>query len=102
MLTAQTGTLLSDQDLEKRVMNCISRLYFDASRVVEVQASQGLITLQGKVPSFHHRQLCLEAAKRVDGVAAIQDNITVISDVARAMVPNAPIRLKCGQSLAIA
>jgi hypothetical protein len=73
----QTGTEASDRDLEKRILNYLSRFYLQVSRRVQVKASQGFVTLMGTVRSYYHRQLCLEFAKKVDGVTAVSDCLTV-------------------------
>jgi osmotically-inducible protein OsmY len=77
MVRIQTGSLNADQDLEHRVMLFLKRHHRHATRDIQATAIQGLVILRGCVTSFHHRQLCVEYCKKVDGVTKVRDEIEV-------------------------
>ena len=67
----------TDGDLERRVVNFLSQQHFPGRRGVEVEARQGIVTLRGRVRSFHERQLCVNCCQRVAGVVGVSDKIQV-------------------------
>jgi osmotically-inducible protein OsmY len=68
----------SDKDLERRVKNFLSRQHFPALRSVQVESDNGVVTIRGRLTSFHERQLCINCCQRVAGVARLNDQIEVI------------------------
>jgi osmotically-inducible protein OsmY len=79
MSRVQTGSVNADRDLEERVHIFLKRFCFPAARSIQVEARQGFVALSGTVASFFHRQLCVAMAKKVDGVSAVVDQISVQS-----------------------
>ena len=65
-----------DRELASRV-----ELYLGTTRPalsgVRVDAGQGTVRLNGKVPTFHLRQLAVAAARRVAGVRHVVDELSV-------------------------
>jgi osmotically-inducible protein OsmY len=58
-------------------MNYLSRQLFPGLRLVAVESSQGVVTIRGRVKSFHERQLCINCCQRVAGVVQLNDEIQV-------------------------
>ena len=54
-----------------------ARLRFAASGGRELR--RGVVTLRGRVHTFHQKQLCLNCCQRVAGVLQIDDQIEVAS-----------------------
>ena len=69
--------LLSDRDLTRRVKGFLGRQHFASLRSIEVDSSLGVVTLSGRVNSFHERQLCINCCQRVAGVVGLNDRIEV-------------------------
>ena len=42
-----------------------------------IRVDEGIVTLRGSTHSFYEKQLLLHAVQRVDGLAGINDEITV-------------------------
>ena len=77
MVRSEAGVCQADRELERRVMNYLSRQHFPALRSVEVEARQGVVTIRGRVSSFHERQLCIHCCQRVAGVVQLNDHVKV-------------------------
>ena len=78
MIQAQTESLPSDSDLKRRITNFPFRQHFSDLRRMEVTANKGVVTIRGRVRSFHQRQLCIHCCQRVAGVVQINDEINVV------------------------
>lgn len=77
MVRSESGWTRNDRDVERRVINYLSRQHFPGLRSVEVESSQGVVTIRGRVKSFHERQLCINCCQRVAGVVQFNDEIQV-------------------------
>ena len=66
-----------DRDLERRVTDYLAERSVPALRRVAVEASQGQVTLRGRVGSFYEKQLLLNCFYAVPGVLGIVDNVDV-------------------------
>ncbi len=66
-----------DADLKRRITNFLFLQHYSDLRRMEVEADNGVITIRGRVPSFHQRQLCINCCQRVAGVVQINDEILV-------------------------
>ncbi len=77
MIQAQTESQPSDSDLIRRITNFLFRQHFSDLRRLEVMADNGVVTIRGRVPSFHQRQLCIHCCQRVAGVVQVNDEINV-------------------------
>jgi osmotically-inducible protein OsmY len=71
---------LSDRDLERRVKGFLARQHFASLRSIEVNSQSGVVTISGRVSSFHERQLCINCCQRVAGVLGFSDKIEVGPD----------------------
>jgi osmotically-inducible protein OsmY len=94
MVRIQTGSLNADHDLEHRVMIFLRRHHRHATRDIHATATQGLVILKGCVTSFHHRQLCVEYCKKVDGVTKVRDEIEVKERCHQPSKPKPPVKPK--------
>lgn len=74
---AAPGQPYSDEWLEGRISGAIAYNSAIDSTKVDVDASGGVVTLSGKVPSEVEREFVERIAKTVDGVAAVKNDITV-------------------------
>jgi osmotically-inducible protein OsmY len=66
-----------DRDLERRVLNYLISRHIPASRVLEVEAENGVVTVRGKVKTFYQKQVCAHTCRRVAGVNQLIDAIEV-------------------------
>ncbi len=83
----------ADGDLERRVVNFLSQQHFPGRRGIEVEARQGIVTLRGRVRSFHERQLCVNCCQRVAGVVGVNDKIQVAVSSRTGADPGASVDL---------
>ncbi len=67
----------SDGDLRRRVANYLASRHVLSLRFLTIEASNGVITLRGRVRSFHERQVGVSSAQRVAGVLRVLDAIEV-------------------------
>jgi osmotically-inducible protein OsmY len=77
MISQTSNRIVTDKDLENRVVSFFRRHHLPAARSLKVESQQGVITLRGRVPNFHQRQRCIECCKRVAGVVQVNDQIEV-------------------------
>jgi osmotically-inducible protein OsmY len=66
-----------DRELERRVSIFLGQKHFAQLRRVKVESQQGVITIRGRVKSFHERQLCISCCQRVAGVRQVRDELEV-------------------------
>jgi osmotically-inducible protein OsmY len=69
----------ADRDLRMRVVNYLFGQHVSELRHLDVEARRGVVTLRGRVHTFHQKQLCLNCCQRVAGVLQIDDQIEVAS-----------------------
>jgi osmotically-inducible protein OsmY len=77
MIFAPTDSKAADRDLQVRVSNYLFGQHISDLRHVGVEARRGVVTLRGRVHTFHQKQLCLNCCQRVAGVQHIDDQIEV-------------------------
>jgi osmotically-inducible protein OsmY len=77
MHQGESGWNQLDRDLERRVVNFINQ-QFPRLRTVEVEAVQGVVTINGRVGTFYERQLCIHCCQRVAGVTGLVDKVEVV------------------------
>jgi osmotically-inducible protein OsmY len=66
---------LEDEEIERRVRLYLAHAGHRPVQILTVEAHDGVITLRGKVPSYHARQVAVACAQRVAGVRGINDQI---------------------------
>jgi osmotically-inducible protein OsmY len=66
-----------DQDLERRVIGYLASRYLPSLRQLQVSASEGTITLRGRVQSFYEKQIAIHSCQRVAGVRRLIDAVDV-------------------------
>jgi osmotically-inducible protein OsmY len=81
MYRGDSGLERLDRELERRVSNFLAQ-HFPRLRTVEVAASQGVVTIFGRVNSFYERQLCINCCQRVAGVTTLNDKVEVAQPAA--------------------
>jgi osmotically-inducible protein OsmY len=79
MTRGECGMAHTDRELERRVINFLDRQHFPGLRTVEVEAQGGVVTIRGRVKSYHERQLCIHCCQRVAGVVTLRDEVRVES-----------------------
>ncbi len=77
MHLAETGSPSRDRDLKQRVKNYLFGQHVSDLRRLAIDTDSGVVTLRGRVQSFHYKQLCLNCCQRVAGVVKIDDQIIV-------------------------
>ncbi len=75
----ETGSHSTDSDLEQRIVNFLHGQHMSDLRRVIVRAFRGVVTIRGKVRSFHQKQLCLHCCQRVAGVVRVEDELEVLA-----------------------
>jgi len=63
--------------LERRIVAYLASRNFLSFRRLVVRANQGVVVLNGRLGSFHERQVAIESARRVAGVTRIVDHMVV-------------------------
>lgn len=81
MIFAPSVSKAADKDLQRRVTNYLFGQHVADLRSVDVDARRGVVTLRGRVHTFHQKQLCLNCCQRVAGVQRIDDRIEVSSPI---------------------
>lgn len=71
------STARYDQDLRQRVSAFLAGQHRPSLRHLNVDASEGVVTLRGNVPTFYERELSVRLARRVAGVVQLDDQIIV-------------------------
>lgn len=66
-----------DRELEQAVTSAIEAMHDARLRTVFVKAHKGEVRLDGRVQTYHARQLVLQAAMSVRGVARVTDCLIV-------------------------
>jgi hypothetical protein len=82
----------ADADLLLRIGIALAARQRHAWRVVRVGAHNGVVRLEGIVPTFYDRQLILAVAQHVAGVLRVEDELAIDEPPARkpAALPPAP------------
>ena len=76
-MVAVTVRSARDADLERRVVNFLAGRNVPGLRHVIVEAVDGIVTLRGRVRTFHEKQLCQSGCLRVAGVMRLVDCLEV-------------------------
>ena len=69
--------LFDSQEISDRVSAALRRTGYPALRNIEPQVHEGLLTLKGRVGTFHLKQVAQSVAMTVEGVAGIENLIVV-------------------------
>lgn len=88
------GQLLSpkaDQDLERRVANCLYARHLPGLRHLNIEADRGTVRVSGQVSSFHEKQIVQHVCRHVAGVLRMVDDVEVAK--ARPVEHSRPRRL---------
>jgi osmotically-inducible protein OsmY len=67
----------ASQDLQQRVALFLQQHRLAANSRLSIEASRGVLTLAGQVPTFHDRQRIYAATRRVAGVVQVIDRLEV-------------------------
>jgi len=70
------------QDLLQRVALFLQQMRLASSSRLKLEASGGVVTLAGEVPTFHERQRIYAASRRVAGVVQVIDRLEVSAPAA--------------------
>jgi hypothetical protein len=68
----------ADRELARRVTNFLSGQSVPALRAIQVEATNGAVTLRGQVRTFYEKQLSHHSASRVAGVRQVIDEVQVV------------------------
>ncbi len=74
----------NDLALAHRVQECLRQTYRPSMERLQVETHGGVVTLSGRVFSFHEKQLCLSLCQRVPGVVRVVDRLAVLEPEAPA------------------
>ena len=64
-------------ELLDRVHGALSRSPYAAPRELRIEASEGVVRLEGAVRSFFHKQMAQEIIRRLDGVQRVENCLQV-------------------------
>ena len=67
----------ADRELERRVVAFLSTRHVPGLRNLQVQATNGVVTVSGRVLTFYEKQLCNECCRRVAGVMQLVNSVDV-------------------------
>lgn len=71
------GGSSGDQGVLEGVKQALARSGYAPLQRVRVEVHEGLVVLRGRLSSYYHKQRAQEAAKRVPGVEALNNEIVV-------------------------
>lgn len=74
----------ADLDLISRIGIALTSRQRIAWRVIRVIADQGIVTLQGIVPTYYDRQIIVAVTQHVAGVRRVEDELTIAPPPVRA------------------
>ncbi len=80
-ISSQVRFGFSDADVGQRVCSYLNSKHFPRFRDLTVEVARGVVTLTGRLDSFHERQVALNSCRRVAGVLELVDAITVADPV---------------------
>lgn len=69
----------ADGELRRRIISFLAGRNVPSLRHVQVDVSEGVVTLQGRVYTFYEKQLCLQCCRRVSGVVRLNNTVEVIA-----------------------
>lgn len=78
MHTRVASFVSADLELERRVVNFLAGRHLPGLRHLSVKATNGRVTLRGRVQSFYEKQLCHQCCSRVAGVVELVDDVDVV------------------------
>ena len=69
-----------DEELCQRIRLFLRTLRRAFLRQIQVEVSNGVVTIEGAARSYHERQLAVACVRRVAGVRQVMDLIVVLQD----------------------
>ncbi len=72
-----TGPGASERALSRAVAKALGATGYSALRDLEIEMSNGIAVLWGRVPTYHQKQLAQAVAQNVEGVRGIANGIEV-------------------------
>lgn len=91
-----------DHELAGRLIAQLKKYHQRAFDLVRPAVLPGKLVLNGEVASFHHRQICIEAAKRLCGVSEVLDRLCVAPmafEAGNLVTPRRPVRTQTDRPL---
>lgn len=73
----QPSATAADSELLQRVKLFLSQHGYGPHKALKLNVAQGVVTIQGKLPTFYLRQMTVECIRRVAGVIQVVDHIEV-------------------------
>ncbi|QDU94406.1 BON domain-containing protein [Lignipirellula cremea] len=67
----------ADQELQRRVSNFLAERLRPGLNRLQVDVSNGVVTIEGRLTSFYEKQLALNCCQRVAGVVQLVDQLEV-------------------------
>jgi osmotically-inducible protein OsmY len=77
--TQETLARLNPANIVATAQLCLANSSYRPLQTVACRYREGVLTLQGQVPTFFHKQLAQEAIRKVKGVRKIDNQIDVRS-----------------------
>lgn len=76
--TLALSASVTDADLERRTTAYLTSRNFPAFRRLTVTSHDGVVTVAGRLSSFHEKQVAQATCQRVAGVLEVIDSIEVV------------------------
>lgn len=67
----------SDSLLKNKISQSLSLQHIPSFKTLEVEVDHGLVTISGKLHSYHHRQIALSTCQQMRDVITVIDMISV-------------------------
>ena len=64
-------------ELKRRIATFLHQRGVSSVRRLNIEVSNGVVTLDGTVSTFYERQICISCCKHVAGVMRLVDNLEV-------------------------
>lgn len=81
----------ADHDLLRRVEGFLHQRGYVPHRILEISVEQGVVLVQGRVPTFYLRQVAVECIKRVAGVIRVVDLIKAVDSPVQSQATGSPV-----------
>jgi len=73
----EIAAVYRDGDIALRVEDFLSRQHFPSFQNLDLEVSQGTLTVRGQVKSFYEKQIAMSICQHVPGVLQFVDEIAV-------------------------
>jgi osmotically-inducible protein OsmY len=73
----EVAVIYRDEDIALRVEEFLSRQHFPSFQQLDIEVTQGKLTVRGGAESFYEKQVAMSVCQHVPGVLQFVDEISV-------------------------